>query len=71
MIGLHEYAGERFFNREGMMALCAALAIQADWTLGRPTGPGRPGPEPLETFRGRLARAAAVGYRLDNFIHLE
>ncbi|MBW2451480.1 MAG: alpha-amylase [Deltaproteobacteria bacterium] len=71
VIGLNEYAGERFFNREGMMALCAALAIQADWTLGRPTGPGRPGPEPLETFRGRLARAAAVGYRLDNFIHLE
>ena len=71
LTGLNEYAGERFFNREGMMTLCAALAVQADWNPGQPTSLSRPSSESLETFRGRLARAAAVGYRLDKFIQLE
>jgi len=75
LLGIHRHAGTTWFNREAMASLCGALALQAGW-LGFACDAVQPANESptttlLETLRRRLARAAAVGYRLDKFLFVE
>jgi glycosidase len=73
LLGVHRHAGNFWFNREGMMALVGVVALQAG-VQQLALEPSSVGPEPTkeisEMLRQRLARAAAVGYRLDKFLSL-
>ena len=74
LIGINKHAGETWFSREGMTALIGAVALQADIMQRVAVNPaGNAGPPTTavhDLFRRRLARAAAVGYRLDKFLNL-
>ncbi|MDT8440040.1 MAG: alpha-amylase family glycosyl hydrolase [Desulfuromonadales bacterium] len=75
LLGINRSQGVVWFNREGMTALCGALALQASW-LALAADPAATGTKAssdaiLASLRRRLARAAAVGYRLDNFLALQ
>ena len=75
LLGIHQHGGTTWFNREAMAALCGALALQAGWReyqalAAKPSAKGGGSPY-LEMLRRRLARAAAVGYRLDKFLLVE
>ncbi len=74
LLGINRHAGTTWFSREGLSGLAGALALQADILQlaerdTQPTGP-QPG-DSATLLRRRLARAAAVGYRLDKFLRLE
>ncbi len=72
LLGVHEHAGDTWFNRERMAGLCGALVIQSEWLSTVSSEADRPEDlDALEMYRHRLARAAAVGYRLDNFLSLK
>lgn len=74
LLGINMHAGSTWFIQEGMTALAGAIALQAAIMQRGPSGkplvrePAMKGV--AETLRQRLARAAAVGYRLDKFIGL-
>jgi len=75
LLGINRHAGQRWFAKEGLTALAGALALQA--ALMHISSPEITGQQKFmaelipERLRERLARAAAVGYRLDKFLHLE
>jgi hypothetical protein len=74
LLGINRHAGQRWFSREGMAALAGAVALQAALVpLASPPDVATPeGATSMisERLRERLARAAAVGYRLDKFVQL-
>jgi hypothetical protein len=74
LLGINSHAGVTWFNKEGMAALAGAIALQAAIMREEQSGtlavdaPAKRGV--ADTLRQRLARAAAVGYRLDKFLGL-
>ena len=74
LLGVNSHAGQRWFSQEGLAALAGAVALQAAlMSLLYPRDAAEP--ETVESLiperlRERLARAAAVGYRLDKFTQL-
>jgi hypothetical protein len=74
LLGINTHAGQSWFSREGLAALAGAVALQATLTA-RLSPCAVAVPEAAESLiperlRERLARAAAVGYRLDKFMQL-
>ncbi|MGW8312081.1 MAG: alpha-amylase family glycosyl hydrolase [Desulfuromonadales bacterium] len=74
LLGINVHAGSTWFVQEGMTALAGAIALQAA-LLQLQESAATTRVEPVkpavaETLRQRLARAAAVGYRLDKFLSL-
>ena len=74
LLGINTHAGTTWFVEEGMASLAGAVALQAgimplihQQTQGRAKGPAT---AIAGVLRQRLARAAAVGYRLDKFLRL-
>ena len=74
LLGINQHAGQSWFSREGLAALAGAVALQAALLhLASPSSEEDPDMTTAlisERLRERLARAAAVGYRLDKFLHL-
>jgi hypothetical protein len=74
LLGINKHAGETWFSREGMTNLAAAIALQAEvmqlTNRSQPVGREEPASDIPDILRQRLARAAAVGYRLDKFLSL-
>ncbi len=75
LLGINHHAGQSWFSREGLAALAGAVALQAA-LMHRASPSSIEEPDSMaaliaERLRERLARAAAVGYRLDKFLHLE
>ncbi len=74
LLGINTHAGTTWFVQEGMATLAGAVALQAGIApLLCPVEKDRSmGPANLiaEVLRQRLARAAAIGYRLDKFLRL-
>ena len=74
LLGINTDAGTTWFVQEGMAALAGAVALQAGIIplLGQEAEDRDEVPTTsiAEVLRQRLARAAAVGYRLDKFLHL-
>lgn len=74
LLGINTHAGTTWFVQEGMATLAGAVALQAGITtlLCRVEEDRTMGPANIiaEILRQRLARAAAVGYRLDKFLRL-
>jgi glycosidase len=73
LLGINTHAGSTWFLQEGMTALAGAVALQAAIIpLDQPeAAPGKAATAEIAgILRQRLARAAAVGYRLDKFLHL-
>ncbi len=69
-LGINIHAGQSWFSREGMASLVGGLALQA-WIMTLRDKPStEKTSEIAEIMRQRLARAAAVGYRLDKFLSL-
>ena len=75
LLGINHHAGQSWFAKEGLAALAGAVALQAAlMQLMSPDSTVKPKVMATlipERLRERLARAAAVGYRLDKFLHLE
>ena len=75
LLGINRHAGQSWFAKEGLAALAGSVALQA--TLMLISSPDITEQTKVmatlipERLRERLARAAAVGYRLDKFLHLE
>lgn len=73
LLGINEHAGDRWFNREGMISVAGAVALQAA-VLGLEKNLASIDKaafsEIAEKLRQRLARATAVGFKLDKFISL-
>jgi hypothetical protein len=74
LLGINTHAGTTWFVEEGMASLAGAVALQAgimplihQQTQGIAKGPAT---AIAGVLRQRLARAAAVGYRLDKFLRL-
>lgn len=73
LLGINQHGNDLWFNRERMTSFAGTLALHAAIGLG---GRAKPGHDRdilahiAETLRRRLARAAAVGYRLDKFLQL-
>ncbi len=74
LLGINHHAGQSWFAKEGLAALAGAVALQsALMSLLSPDTIEKPDVTTAlvpERLRERLARAAAVGYRLDKFLHL-
>jgi hypothetical protein len=73
LLGINTHAGSTWFLQEGMTALAGAVALQAAiMPLDQPeAASGKAATAVIAgILRQRLARAAAVGYRLDKFLHL-
>ncbi len=74
LLGINTHADETWFLREGMTALAGVVALQAElMQLMRATEAARTdrfSATIADILRQRLARAAAVGYRLDKFLSL-
>jgi hypothetical protein len=72
-LGVNRHEEQTWFLQEGMTALAGAIALQAG-ILQLRTGQGKEvtaiATAAAEHLRQRLARAAAVGYRLDKFLDL-
>ena len=70
---VNRHEEQTWFLQEGMTALAGAIALQAG-ILQLRAGQGKEAPAisktAAELLRQRLARAAAVGYRLDKFLDL-
>ena len=74
LLGINSHADESWFLQEGMTALTGVIALQAEImhllsASGAEKTSASPGSIP-GLLRQRLARAAAVGYRLDKFLSL-
>jgi hypothetical protein len=73
LLGINRHAGQTWFLREGMTALAGAVALQGAIMQSHAdteTGTATTSSSTAECLRQRLARAAAVGYRLDKFLDL-
>jgi hypothetical protein len=74
LLGINSYNGTTWFVREGMATLAGAVALQAGIIplVHRAATERDHGSDTAiaEILRQRLARAAAVGYRLDKFLDL-
>ncbi len=74
LLGINHHAGQSWFAKEGLAAMAGAVAFQAALMhLLSPDTTEEPDITAAlipERLRERLARAAAVGYRLDKFLHL-
>jgi hypothetical protein len=74
LLGINHHAGQSWFSREGLASLAGAVALQAALmplaSLSSIEEPDITAALISERLRERLARAAAVGYRLDKFLHL-
>ena len=74
LLGINSHADATWFLQEGMTALAGVVALQAEimQLMGGPeTGDTDKSPSTIpDILRQRLARAAAVGYRLDKFQRL-
>ncbi len=72
-LGVNRHEDQTWFLQEGMTALAGAVALQAGIMQLR-AGQGKEvdafSVEAAEHLRQRLARAAALGYRLDKFLDL-
>jgi hypothetical protein len=72
-LGVNRHQEQTWFLQEGMTALAGAIALQAG-ILQLRADQGKEVPTistaAAEHLRQRLARAAAVGYRLDKFLDL-
>ena len=72
-LGVNRHQEQTWFLQEGMTALAGAIALQVG-ILQLRAGQGKEVPAistaAAEHLRQRLARAAAVGYRLDKFLDL-
>jgi hypothetical protein len=74
LLGINSHADETWFLQEGMTVLAGVIALQAE--LMQLMGEAEAGVTDRSSaaipdiLRQRLARAAAVGYRLDNFLRL-
>ena len=72
-LGVNKHEDQTWFLQEGMTALAGAVALQAGVMQLR-AGQGKEvdaiSAAAAEHLRQRLARAAAVGYRLDKFLDL-
>jgi hypothetical protein len=75
LLGINHHAGQSWFAKEGLAALAGAVAFQAAlvqlMSLDSTVESKAMTALIPERLRERLARAAAVGYRLDKFLHLE
>ncbi len=72
-LGVNRHADQTWFSQEGMTALSGALALQEGVTqlqAGQIKEISVVSASAAEQLRQRLARAAAVGYRLDKFLAL-
>ncbi|MBW2688622.1 MAG: hypothetical protein JRC99_01675, partial [Deltaproteobacteria bacterium] len=74
LLGINAHAGETWFSQEGMTALAGSVALQAEimqlMSKSEVKKADKPAVAIADILRQRLARAAAVGYRLDKFLHL-
>jgi hypothetical protein len=74
LLGINTYNQQTWFSREGMTALVGVVALQARVLtfIGthRAGVPDTASAVIADILRQRLARAAAVGYRLDKFLNL-
>jgi glycosidase len=74
LLGINDHAGKTWFLQEGMTALAGAISLQAEitqlMTTDQTAGGKGSASAAAEILRQRLARAAAVGYRLDKFLSL-
>jgi glycosidase len=70
LLGVNHHAGTTWFNREGMIALAGTVALQAALKHLSEDSAAPDIEELAEKLRQRLARATAVGYRLDKFLVL-
>jgi len=75
LLGINRHAGQSWFAKEGLAALTGCVALQAAlMIISSPQVTEQPKVMARlihERLRERLALAAAVGYRLDKFLHLE
>ena len=74
LLGINRHAGTTWFSREAMTDLAGILALQSSilQLTEREIAAGEPqATTSAVILRQRLARAAAVGYRLDKFLRLE
>jgi glycosidase len=73
-LGINTHNDQNWFSQEGMTALVGIVALQAEILplIGQDKAvtSGTSTVVISELLRQRLARAAAVGYRLDKFLHL-
>jgi hypothetical protein len=73
-LGINSHAGTTWFSREGMTALAGAVAIQGGvislWPESADSSREIAASAIAEALRQRLARSAAVGFRLDKFLGL-
>jgi glycosidase len=74
LLGINSHADETWFLQEGMTALAGVVALQDEiMRLLNASEAEKTSASPRSTpdiLRQRLARAAAVGYRLDKFLRL-
>ena len=74
LLGINSHADERWFLQEGMTALAGVVALQAEIMPLTKDSKAEKSSASANTssdiLRQRLARAAAVGYRLDKFLSL-
>jgi hypothetical protein len=74
LLNINRHADETWFSQEGITALAGIVALQAEiMQLQRKNEEKRtdkPAVVIADILRQRLARAAAVGYRLDKFLNL-
>ncbi len=70
LLGINHHAGTTWFNREGMAALAGAVALQSVLQHLSEETATLDVEELADKLRQRLARATAVGYRLDKFLVL-
>jgi glycosidase len=74
LLGINTHAGTTWFVEEGMATLAGAVALQAGIIplihQRAEVYAKAPATAIAEVLRQRLARAAAVGYRLDKFLRL-
>ncbi|MEJ2469809.1 MAG: alpha-amylase family glycosyl hydrolase [Desulfuromonadales bacterium] len=69
-LGINQHAGQTWFVAERMAALAGALAWQKLLLARSAAARKRILPQVCDLLRHRLARASAVGYRLDKFLRL-
>jgi hypothetical protein len=74
LLNINRHADETWFSQEGMTTLAGIVALQAEIVqlLRKPEEETTAEPAVViaDILRQRLARAAAVGYRLDKFLRL-
>jgi hypothetical protein len=74
LLNINRHADETWFSREGLTALAGIVALQSEIMQLLRKAEEETTAEPAvviaDILRQRLARAAAVGYRLDKFLYL-